>query len=318
MNERLKILDLLKEGKITVEQADLLLEAVAEKESVSTQRYPQWEKTAAELKSLGSQVSSLVSQTLGEVKRGLETQLDIWPFHDTISVTVERELPAAETLALETINGKIRVETWDEPFTRVYIRGEVRAEEGDDPAQLLEEAITQTGTERHVQIRVAHKGGRRGVAGAAIDVYLPKSFDLLTLNTKNGNIQLERTTCREISADTLNGSVTGVQVAAERLRCCTANGKIDLNDSVHATTRSVYLTSKNGMVSLNGIDADCNCAGKVRTSLGIVDIDGDDLEIAYEDSRRKNAATFCSRNNGHNAVTDIYCETKNGRVFVRA
>ncbi len=116
MNEQRTILDLLEQGKISAEQAEMLIAALNQpknehqrhRKHIPTFDKPKWDKTTKDLKTLGTQMSSMVTQALGEAKKEIESQLGDWLSHNTILQSRDIELQSDITqLSVEIMNGKI-------------------------------------------------------------------------------------------------------------------------------------------------------------------------------------------------------------------
>jgi DUF4097 and DUF4098 domain-containing protein YvlB len=323
MEERMKILGLLQEGKITAEQAELLLRAVSENASskdTSRSKSGQWEKTATELKSLKTQMTSLMSQTISEVKRSIETQIDVWPFGEFVSSTVEHSFtPGITELNLVTTQGKVHVESWDGPTIRAYIRAEVRPMEGGTAKQVLEDALEIRETDNRASLQILRPEGRRVIGPTSIDLFIPNLSNLaLSVESKNGSIHADKIEISSLDAKTHNGSVIVTHSKLFTLEVETHNGHIEIRDSVGLDTQRVNASSKNGTVTLTGIHPGLSCIGKARTTLGHIDVDERAFECTYEDARLRNRASFRLVVPEATRETRMELETKHGKISIRA
>lgn len=345
MNERLKVLQLLQDGKITVEEANSLLAALDGTDTSNTRKKTlMWDKATNDLKSFTSQMSSVVSQTLNEVKRGIESQFDTWIFGETITAAVEKELSdSVQSITIEAINGKIHAESWDKPYVRIHIRAEVKTDQLTKAKNILEDILDVTETSSHYVLRLQNSGGRNGVASASIDLFLPNHLHTVILRSKNGGLQASHLHVAELDMETQNGAISTSDVYAEKLRLTTNNGRIDVRNCVQSTCKNVYIVSKNGTVIVDGIHPGVHCIGTAKTLMGYIDISNSEFEVNFQDTLKRTHATFRTigtdksevayTEDGHPAtdahsehetnanytpiVTEIYCETKNGRVSIR-
>jgi len=327
MKERQKILELLKEGRLTVEQAEQLLAAMdrvtADSGSGDAASTAKSEKNPLEdLKNIGAQVSSSIAQSLTDLRRNLEHQWDNWtPFGGNLALaSTEISLPASmETLSIETTNGDIQVVAWDEPYARLYIRGRVRAESVLEAKRMLSQSLQTTQTDTHYELVVIH-GGKDGVNQASVDLYVPRALKQLTLHSQNGHLQLDSVTAEDLQAETVNGAISLSRAKAVRIRLVTHNGHVDVHSSVAPETRTVYVSTRNGTIDLKGIDADLQFSGTAKTTLGRVEISGEGWTVDYEDSVRKRSAHFERTGQDSNVIADntrIFLETRHGGINVR-
>lgn len=330
MDERMKILSLLQEGKITLEQADLLLKALdresAQSGEESKSKSGSWEKTTQELKSLKQQMSSLMAQTVSEVKRNIETQFDGWPFGEFVSATVEHQIAAGtEELELLVSSGKIHVESWDGPNIRVYVRAEVRPVEGFPAKKVLEDAIDVRETSERASLQILRSDGRRVLGATSVDLFIPRTNEhvstgsslKLQIENKNGNIHVDNVNLPSFSAKTYNGNLVIANVQTRTMEVETQNGSIDIKNSVQFITRRVYAASKNGTITLTGIQPGLVCAGYARTASGIIEVDERTFDCTFDDARQRNRATFRSSAPAAEAETRLELETKHGKIVIR-
>lgn len=322
MNERMKILELLQGGKITTEQADLLISALEEgkKDTVGSMfRFDK--KSLSELRNLGSQVSAAVTTSLNEAKRNLEQQFGDWSFQAPASVTVSTEIAlpdAIESLSVETRNGRIQVALWDQPHALIRVRGQVRHSTDLRAAQqLLEQAIQSTQTDHLHQMSVLHG---REVVGASIDLSIPRGLQRLFVKTHNGSIQMDGPDIEELQADTTNGSVLVYRASAQRLRISTHNGSIHVQSSLSSQCRSVYAVTHNGTIDIDGMAEDTYCVGTAKCQGGKLDVSGENLTVEYSDGSRRRSARFqhTVKPSPDTPETHIYCESQNGLVSIQS
>ena len=340
MKERQKILELLQEGRLTVDQAEQLLAAMdrvkTDSANADAANTAKSEKNPLEdLKNIGAQVSSSIAQSLTDLRRNLEHQWDNWtPFGGNSALaSTEISLPASvETLSIETTNGDIQVVAWDEPYARLYIRGRVRADSVLEAKRLLGEALQSTQTDSHYELVVLH-GGKDGVNQASVDLYVPRALKQVTLHSQNGHLQLDSVNADDLQAETVNGAISLSRAKAVRIRLVTHNGHVDVHSSVSADTRTVYVSTRNGTIDVKGIDAELQFSGSAKTSLGRVEVSGEGWTVEYDDSIRKRSAHFEPTNQDSMVAEEntaeeqakkiadtnarIFLETKHGSINVR-
>lgn len=332
-DERKRILQLLQDGKITIEQADILMAELERRGSRDGLfRNPignlgNIDKTRLEdLKQIGSQVSTAVTQSLGEVRRQFEQQLENWnigPGATTLSASTEVSLPeTVKSVAVETRNGRIQVTSWDEPGIRLHIRGQVKSDSLAEAKRTLETSLQADRTDDSYQLTVTES--KDGVVGANIDIYVPRQFARLLCKTQNGSVHADTLHATELQIDSVNGSVWVHDANVERLRSTVDSGSIEIQHSVTKNCHSVYAATKNGRITIDGIAKNLHCVGTAKTVNGKIQVTGDSLISEYEDSIRPNHARFeqtgetTEGDSTENHEAHIYCETKNGGIRIRA
>ncbi|GMA59893.1 DUF4097 family beta strand repeat-containing protein [Alicyclobacillus fastidiosus] len=320
MQERLKILELVAEGKLTAEQADLLLEALTDKSKGKADGKTAWDKAANDLKGIGSQLSSVIAQSMTELRRGLETNLSNLSFGDHIAASVEREFSAdMKALRVETTNGRIRVERCSGPHIRMYVQADVRVDEQDKAKELLEQAIQVTETGQEVDLRFLQRVDGARVAGGRIDLYVPDHLQNLVVHTRNGDIFVHRATVQTLELDSTNGQIHVHHARAEVVRATSQNGLIQLHDALQTSTSELYAESKNGTIQLRGLPSDRALRGKALSSVGTVQVSHPELDVVYDSEHRPNSCTFRLKEEPEetSSFISVYLETKSGKISVQ-
>jgi polyhydroxyalkanoate synthesis regulator phasin len=334
MNERRKILDLVQEGKLTAEQGEQLLAALDEQ--AQRRRNQSLDiKSLSDLKHLGSQwgnqISQLVGQSLAEARRNLEKEMRHfnWNFHfgpgfgfgSTLTVSANVQLPESiRDLYVETKNGEIQVSTWNQSFVRILVRGQVKASDLNAAQRVLDRALQAQQTDDSYLLTVVHDF-KDGVVGANIEVSVPTGLRRISLKSTNGGLYIDTTEVEDLQLVTANGGVRVNHCRVTRLRIDSDNGSLDIHDSVHAQTKSVYAQTKNGTIVIDGVSADATCSGMAKAGLGRVDVSGDRAQVEYVelgDHARHSEARFQVGEESVDEETRIYCESRNGSVRIRA
>ncbi|MFD1677712.1 DUF4097 family beta strand repeat-containing protein [Alicyclobacillus fodiniaquatilis] len=320
MHERRKILELVAQGKLTPEQAELLLEALQDNAPPKTDSKIAWDKATAELKTLGSQMSSVVAQSMSELRRGLETNLNNLSFREHIAASYEHEFaPTVQSLRIESQNGRIRVQQWTQPHIRIYVQADVRADEQNRAKDILTQAVQISDTDHDANIRFLDRWEGTRIHGGRIDVYMPEQIENLELETKNGSIFIDHTRADSIELDTLNGTIHIQAAHARTLRTKTQNGEIHLYDTIADFTQQLHAESKNGAIKLRGLPTFTAVHGQAKTSIGTVHVKHAGYTAYYEQEHRKNACTFKPNDDTlfSEPVTSVYLETRNGNITVQ-
>lgn len=316
----MKILELLSEGKITPEQAESLLSAVESKEGLKN-RWGFEKVPNLDLKSLGSQVSAAVSQSIGEVRRVIEQQVDNLPFWaSTVSVTHEVALPLEiRHMSVETVNGAVQIMSWDEPYVKVLVRAQVRTDSLAEGRNALLRAVQTNVLDTRYELAIVP--GKRGqdnspqLVVAHLDIWLPQETEEVFCRTHNGRILAESVKVKSLQAETANGNIHAFNVAANRIQLSSENGRVELS-GMDPITNAVYLQSKNGSLLVNGVPPQMTCSGTAKTSFGRVDIDENQFELTTEDESRRNVVQFHRNPESPSGEVRFQLETRNGSIHL--
>ncbi len=319
MNERQKILALVQEGKLTPEQADLLIEALESKRQEQSRTTRPWDLKMTDIKQLSSQLTSYVSQSLSDVKRTVEQELrglsTTFSFSGTLTATTELNVrEGIQDLFVETKNGRIGLSYWDEPFIRVLVRAQVRANELDEATEQLKAALQTADAGSRWQLTVRHDA-KDGVQAADIDLLLPRGLHEVSVKTQNGGIRAD-----SINADTLrlltsNGAIFVYRADVGQLHLGTDNGAIDVQRSLTERTNRVYLSTKNGTIDVEGMPKDVSITGSAKSALGRISVTASSLNAEFVDPPRNTHAKLSSAEGNRELL--IQCETKNGAIHLR-
>ncbi|MCL6452524.1 MAG: DUF4097 family beta strand repeat-containing protein [Alicyclobacillus sp.] len=326
MNERMKILQMLSDGKITPEQAESLLNALEGDESKRNFRILN-RPALDDLRSLGAQISATVTQSLSEARRALEGQMDIFSLASpSVAVTEDVALPLnIQRLTAQTTNGAVQVFQYDEPYVRIHVRGQAKTHSMNDAKRALAAAIQTEEREDAYHLTIIHgerdadKGAQ--LIGAHLDIYVPKTFKELYLRTHNGRMSVDSVSCDDLRLETVNGSVSLYRTQAERIHVQAENGGIELVDSVTNRCRNLSAQTKNGSITLDRLDERVRVAGRARTSLGRIQVSHPSVVATFDDENKRTVAYLepVGRDDGENATaeTRVHLETRNGSIRIK-
>ncbi|MFO7265695.1 MAG: DUF4097 family beta strand repeat-containing protein [Bacillota bacterium] len=281
-DERMLILQMLQEGKITAQEAYDLLEALALSEQASrdgvsevwdevknrverasklveeqaeklrekiTESYEQARErlqAAREKAAAGSAAVEGIEDVVISVERGLaqfakelpqalerllSLGLSIGPGH-TVENVYEGSFGEGvqeARVAVQTHNGSVRWEAWDQPGYKVVVTSRVRAES--------EEAARERAA-RFVHWQAGDDGFRlstedRSDLSSSVTVWLPKSVRFrLETETRNGSVRAAGLSLTSAELRTLNGGIRLEDVEADELQAFTVNGGMRIEGAI--------------------------------------------------------------------------------------
>ncbi len=230
-SERMMVLRMLEEGKITAEEAAALLEAL-EGEA----------KTAGRREDGGPGLRSVLGELLEALGEGLPLFF-AGVAHEVKDVT-EGEFPEGEGPVEVRLSAthRVTVQGWDEPGYRVEVTGRVRGHH-EEEARRMADAAGSVRVEG-ARLEVARRPGVRVVS---VEAWLPKDrvYDL-KLKSANGRVELYDLECDQVRAATANGKICLVDVTSSRTEAKSANGAIE----VRGTCGDLDCRTANGSIRL--------------------------------------------------------------------
>ncbi|MCL6636330.1 MAG: hypothetical protein K6T26_00160 [Alicyclobacillus sp.] len=315
MKERMKILQLLQEGKLTAEQAELLLAALEEPEQAAApawrayakRTWSEWNRRVPlhEWRQLGSQLSTVVSQSLGDVrraleqqKRTLEQQLELWTQSAALAVTQDVPLPeACRHLVVQTGRGRIQVFPASAGAARVHVRARVHTSDLASAQQALAAAVQVRQHEDRCEVAILPAGKEQApeLISADLDVWLPETVDTVFARLQQGTLWAEAVTAEELSAETDRGQVVLVHPNVQRVRAIAGHGPIHLQGGWGPRCRSVYLEALDGNLRVDGIPADSALSGVVTAAAGKADLDSERFMAEASDEGKRTTVRFRQR-----------------------
>ncbi|MGE5561437.1 MAG: DUF4097 family beta strand repeat-containing protein [Chloroflexota bacterium] len=308
--ERMAILQMVQEGKITAEDGVNLIKAVetAEQRELEAAN-PSLAAPAAEG---GDQPTPVVTDGKGLIREGgvlnddvisrlASELLGLFGPGRRVEEDIEGEFAADGPVTIEfsTTNGRIDIKPWDGPGFKLHLIKTVRA--GSD--KQAEEAARDLAVIDNVPglLSVRMREGFHFNTGLAIEALLPRDrVSDLRLRTSNGRVEVVDIDCATCNISTSNGRIVAEGVSARSANLKTSNGSI----TASGMTGSVDAGSSNGSITLTlaGTEGDIkmhtsngsircyvpqdNAAGfdiEARTMLGSITADVPNLEIINQE-----------------------------------
>lgn len=265
-NERKRILEFVKQGVITTEEALVLLENMAKKEGVTTaeekmnsshtakqqtdsnetntSQSSQWQQQdkTVEQPSFGDQMGSFVTDAFKQIKEAAVPFLK--PARMERAFVYQK--PTASNITLDIFNGNITV----------------RQSKDDDLHLLVKVQNYQPLKQEHIETyffeqtslvydtdSFTFKSPSKGLR-VSVEIALPvTTYDLISLKTMNGTIDIATLHCNDLLAKTTNGNVIIEGLEATDADIQSINGELRLHDG---QLRQLEMTTVNGPINYNG------------------------------------------------------------------
>lgn len=333
--ERLMILRLLEDGKVTAEEAAELLQALEASVQVGSTPPPPGPGEAP----AGDQAAAAGAGGRVPLFDGIERLLESLSgvfgethrFETMVEGTFAPDARQARVV-LNTFNGRIEVHGWDRPGYRLELVKQVRAR-SEEAAQRLAGAMGRvTRGEQFVAVETDH--GASG--GMRITCWLPQDLayeldarssngrilveDLTTermrLSTSNGRVEVARGRCRDAEIDTSNGRIV-VAGPVERLTARTSNGRIEVTPPEGMRAGSCDLHTSNGSVVV-GLAAGVPVKLDLSTHLGRIDLSLDQIFYEVNEKGTHSRVIGATPDYASGTGVDLRVRTSNGSIRVGA
>lgn len=287
--ERLLILSMLKEGKITVEEATELLEALEIKNENQDKNYKDDKHKRLShmtFEEIGSDIGNAISNMID----GLKDMGGSFGFNfnsETITLDLEEDLSSIENpvLDLKAINGPINLNTWQKDQISIKLTCQYKNGLFNNETDFYNFTIED---DKIVFVPTYNKD-----ISVKLDVFLPnKKYKEIVLKTTNGRIQINDITVDKLDCITNNGSINGgkiignqvfmatrngrieaLDISAEILDLSTSNGRIVCEHSDINRATNVSLSTSNGSITSNLVDLVKGAYFDLSTSMGSVNLD---------------------------------------------
>lgn len=305
--EKMMILAMLEEGKITAEEAIKLIEALEENEEYFEEDktdkksdYKMEDKfnfkdTLNNLEDFGSDVSTVLSNMFDGLK-DFSSSVGQYNYNTTTS-NLEMDLSEIESpiLDLKAINGDINVRQSDKDNMTIkvicqYKKGLLVANEPYfDFTNVDGKIIFAPKYNSNISIK--------------LDVTIPEKFyKEIKLNTSNGKIYIHSLNAKALNCSTSNSSIIILRGDIESIDLTTKNGKIEIMD-VSSNIIKAYTTNSN--INLTNVKSETIDAKTGNSKIILDDIKAMDL-ICKTSNSPIDARAIDSPN--------IYFSTSNGRI----
>ena len=216
-----------------------------------------------------------------------------------------------------TSNGRIHVETWDEPGYLLTVIKKIRAQDEDEARQVLENCYEFSQERLSLKVKATDKHGLdfRGLSvGFSLKVPASRKASL-TLKSANGRVTADKLNGSSCLMGTANGRVVASGCGFDKVRLSTANGRIEYegtageldastaNGSVNAELKGAgdwRFSSANGRISIN-VSKDANAAYELDLSAraGGITVEGmDDAEVAEDVAVGRHRRRYKARSRG--------------------
>lgn len=327
-DEKMMILSMLEEGKITSEEAIKLLEALEDVEMNNKERTKESHNNYHEEKSFKPLFDTLeeigmdIGNALSGVFDGIKDMGSSFGFksnYETMTTNLDMDLSGIEnpSLDLKAINGKILMRPTD--GDKLLIKVTCQYKEGQfNPNESYFDFYRD-------EDRIVFFPKHNSNISIGLDVLLPdKSYGEILLNSSNGKIEIEDLNAALLKCITTNGAINIADVESSKIDLTTKNGRIECSDitsdMINAITTNsgiilksieseqVEARTANGRISINDIKAERIICKTSNSSIEAGDISTDIINLSTNNGK----ITFNDIDS--DKVKEIILNTSNGSI----
>lgn len=261
-DEKKLILDMLNQGKISVEEAQSLLEALGKADTASGPQRPPAPPRPEPV--------SIMDDIVDTIRTGLSNIN--FSFGDSNRIVLEEVYTGSFTseqveLDLMARNGSIRVEDSNSSEFRLEIVKRIRAGTREQAEQIIAGynfAEFDGGKLRAGDYESKSAGSRVNVS---LKLWLPRNHVYSgKADSKNGGIEVNGVDIQGFNIGTMNGSIKLAKVTGDKVSARTVNGSLRLDGSLGRVTAK----TTNGSINLVNMAEDCE--GSMETVNGRITV----------------------------------------------
>lgn len=274
---RKRIIEMVKEGKLTTEEALVLLDSIQNKRQTEDQKESEKiehttyfeeqsqntnesseEKFSSQFNEAKDKIMDFVNSAMKKIK-----DIDL-QFNQSVEFphVFQQANATVSTIDIDVANGHVEVKAWDQPDIRVECQAKVYRKDNRDEARVffmdnssfyLENGLLRFSTQsKWMKVDTV--------------VYVPRStYEKASIRAFNGSVLGESLEVTDLRAKTANGKIHLKQVETDKVDMETANGKILIQESkanrLTAETMhgSIDVEGKYHMVDLQTLNGNLSC-----------------------------------------------------------
>lgn len=258
--ERKRILKMVEEGKLTVDEALTLLEELEKAKQTMEQKQEQFitelstavqfeeakkeEPVNAKYQSAKEKIFEFVDSALKKIK---EIDLDL-NFGQSIDIShiFHHGDVELKDIDIDVANGSVKITAWDQPDVRVECQAKVYRVDNQDQARqnfLRDVSFSVEGQ----KLRFATQ--QKWMKVEAL-IYVPKAqYERVRIRLFNGSISSGELKVDDLRMKTANGKINLDHINGKKAEVETANGKIKVNNSLFDVLETETIT---GAIKLDG------------------------------------------------------------------
>lgn len=344
--ERMTILKMVQEGKITAQDGVELLKALGEPAKGARPQAgpeppeppaPPREEWARDRGPRPKSILEDVIDSIGGFNFPFGVFGETYKFEETHEGRFEPVEGQPVVIQLNTSNGRLVLKGWDRPDYHVRVIKSLRGPGEEEARRRAQEMVRFTATPAGLVLESRISGWNN--SGVAAELSLPTShLYRLDLRTANGRIEMDGLRAEDVEAQTSNGRIVCERSTGGRVRLRTSNGRIVANCSareLNADTSNGSVTvvpygdfggesrfqlrTSNGSIRVRPDEqADSGYDIDASTSMGHVELELPDLEYSVHERQMGHRRSKARTTGFDGKARRIYisARTSNGSVVV--
>jgi DUF4097 and DUF4098 domain-containing protein YvlB len=260
MEERKRILKMVEEGKLTAEEALVLLEQLeqAEKEGkekankmitalstdVHFKETKQETSSAVKWSSFKEKVLDFLDMTVKKLK-DFDLDFNFGTYFEVKHIFQQNNV-SFRTMDIHIANGSVRLIPWNDSDIRIECEAKVyRVDSAEAARQLFLQDVLFTVDNGHLRFSIP----KQQLKVHAV-IYLPQAiYDSGNIRLFNGEIRGEKLQIKKLRAKTANGAIMFEQFLGEEARVETVHGAVTMTKS---SVRQLEVENINGVIDVSG------------------------------------------------------------------
>ncbi|WP_170008182.1 DUF4097 family beta strand repeat-containing protein [Bacillus fonticola] len=348
-SERRRILRLVQEGKLSVEEAMDQLQHIEENDdSLDTWFLSNGEdhKKKEQDGSRKERLSSFLNQAIQKVK---DIEHEVTKYEKISHVFLLEEAPIDE-IHVDVTYGSVEIRPWDEPYAQV--RCEATVYRADNPEEAKKTFLKETECNVHkgmlrlaTQPKLIKVKAVLHVPSQSYEVIRGKlvngSFfgehlvaNKLQVKTGNGKLTMQHCQAEQIEAEAANGTIHCKQIIADRLDAETLNGKITCEGEIRsfdvqsfngnllilprsAKTEAIYAKASTGSIECQ-LPSGTVVTGDCETNFGTVNVSLPNTRSVREKEDWLSKRFRLQHEEGLPPTVHLFAQTKTGTITIKS
>ncbi|MBL5767068.1 DUF4097 family beta strand repeat-containing protein [Heyndrickxia sporothermodurans] len=239
--ERKKIIGMVKEGKLSTEEALILLDAlenksekVPETNQAHQEKYQEKQQYSNEQTedNYSSQFNDAKDKIMDFVNTAFKKIKDIdLNFNQSVDIphVYQQANVTLTNIDIDVANGHVEIKAWDQPEVRVECQARVYRKDKRDEAR----AFFIDNSSFYLENGLLRFSTQSKWMKVDTIVYIPKNdYEKVSIRTFNGSVTGEGLSGVDLKAKTANGKIVLKNMKSDKLDAETVNGKIFVTDSI--------------------------------------------------------------------------------------
>lgn len=248
--DKKRILQMVKDGKISIDEALSLLETLedAEKKKESIQQLILYDEAKADSNE-SNHTSSTKTNFFNFINKAIEKMKEIeFDFHHSVDVNhvFYEKMPDINEINVDITHGSLTIYSWDQADTRVECMGKVYSEKDKEEAKRK----FFEGISFQIENGILSFSSKQKLIKTDVVIYIPSAqYEKIKAKLFHGHIKCEKLTAEEWEVKTTNGHIEGRDLKGRNGEFETGNGRISI---IQSDMKNLEAETVNGTIRTEG------------------------------------------------------------------